>query len=276
MKKSIIAAGVGAAVSLLAATASAESASGFSSGGYTYPAYSSPGVALLDSFYFRYEGGDHHLASLACRPENGKITLAFADVNNDDDYYYSVEHKRRTDAGIITGSFVDFGHGTALYPLTSPGAGYVFALRGFRFYYRDGSDHHMNQVAILREGSGVRTRFNDVGIDNDYVVYVDYAWLPPAVVSSAGTLSGVDDGGGVQRSLANASQAVISGFSMDFTSSDHHLQEIGVLTRTSDVQVYYSDNNQDDDFNYRVDYAILRTPVVFAPAGTSAPATASP
>jgi hypothetical protein len=259
-RKKLLIGSLSLAVSMFAAAnASAETAAGFSPGGYTYAAYDSPGVPLLDSFYFRYDDGDHHLASLSVEPEpSGTITLAFADRNNDDDYYYSVEHKRSAPGGIITDSFVDFCNGSCLYPLTSPGAGYVFALRGFRFYYRNG-DHHMNQVGILQEATGVRTFFNDRNSDDPYVVYVDYAWLPPSMVESTDVVTGVDDGGGVQRAVANANRAIISGFKMDYLyGGDHHVQEIGVLTRASDIQVYYGDRNGDDDFSYRVNYAVLR------------------
>jgi hypothetical protein len=188
--------------------------------------------------------------------------LAFADDNNDDDYYYSLEHKEQTAGGIILGSFVDFCNGSCLYPLSSPGAGYVFALRGFRFYYRNG-DHHMNQIGILREATGVRTYFNDSNSDDPYVAYVDYAWLPPALVERTGTVTGTDDGAGVQRAVTNANRAVISGFFVDYVNGgDHHVKELGVLTRSSDVQVYFGDDNGDDDFTYRVNYSVLRSPLV--------------
>ncbi len=243
---------------LATSIASAETTEGISGGGYISPIYNSPGVALLDSFYFLYSSSDHHLASLSVKPEtNGTILLAFADNNNDDDYYYKVEHKRRFDGGIVTGSFVDFGNGSSLYPLTSPGAGYVFAIRGFRFYYR-GGDHHMNEVGILAEANGVRTFFNDKNKDDPYVVFVDYAWLPPAMVESSFVINGSDDGGGVRRAAPTANRAIITGFKVDYLSSDHHIREIGVLTRTSDIEIYYGDINGDDDFAYQVNYAALR------------------
>ena len=266
MKKCIIGGLALAAAVFVSANASAETAVGFSSGGYTYPIYNSPGVPLLDSFYFRYNDTDHHLASLSVKPEtNGTITLAFADGNNDDDYYYSVEHKRNTSSGVITGSFVDFCTGNCLYPLTSPGAGYVFALRGFRFYFRNG-DHHIDQVGILREATGVRTYFNDNDDNDPYTVYVDYAWLPSSLVETTGVISGNDDGGGVQRAVTNASRAIITGFKMDYLNGgDHEMQEIGVLTRSSDFQVYFGDGNGDDDFAYQVNYAVLRQQIVINP-----------
>lgn len=247
-----------AALLFLAANASAEATSGFAHG-YVWQPYYAPGAALLlDSFYFRYSDEDHHVASLAAKLEpDGYITLALADQNNDDEYFYSVEHTPRADAGIITGSFVDFCNGSCLYPLTSPGAGYVFALSSFRFYYR-GDDHHMDQIGILLESDGVRTYFNDQNDDDPYVVYVDYAWLPASMVEQTGQLTGTADGGGVQTELPNANRAIISGFLVDYLyGGDHHVREIGVLTRTSDVQIYYGDKNGDDDFSYVVDYAIL-------------------
>ena len=155
-----------AALLFLAANASAEATSGFAHG-YVWQPYYSPGAALLlDSFYFRYSDEDHHVESLAAKLEpDGYITLALKDQNEDDEYFYSVEHTPRADAGIITGSFVDFCNGSCLYPLTSPGAGYVFALSSFRFYYR-GDDHHMDQIGILLESDGVRTYFNDKNDDD--------------------------------------------------------------------------------------------------------------
>ena len=241
----------------VAANASAEGVSGISGGGYTYATYNSPGVALLDSFYFQYTDDDHHLTSLAAMPQsNGQIMLALADKNNDDDYFYSVEHKRRSESGIITGSFVDFCSGSCRYPLAPPGAGYVFALRGFRFYFRS-DDRHIDQIGIVRVSDGVWTYFNDKSCDDPYVVYVDYAWLPSWMVERTDRLTGTDDGGGVQRAVTSANRAVITGFKMDYVSDDHHLRDVGVLTRTSDVQVYYEDHNSDDDFSYLVDYAVL-------------------
>lgn len=241
----------------VAANASAQAVSGFSGGGYTYAPYSAPGVALLDSFYFQYTGDDHHITSLAAMPQSdGQIMLALADQNSDDDYFYSVEHKRRSGSGIITDSYVDFCTGSCLHPLTSPGAGYVFVLRGFRFYFR-ADDHHIDQIGVVRESNGVRTYFNDKNDDDPYVVFVDYAWLPSWMVERTGQLTGTDDGGGVQRAVTSADRAVITGFKVDFVSDDHHLRDVGVLTRTSDVQVYYEDHNSDDDFSYLVDYAVL-------------------
>jgi len=248
-----------------AASAFAESTAGYAEG-YTYPAYSSPGVPLLDSFYLRYTGDDHHVESFGVQPQSaGNILLVLGDDNNDDEYYYSVEHKRRTTAGIVTGSFVDFCNGSCLYPLNPPGSGYTFALRGFRFYFRNG-DHHLDQVGILREAAGVRTYFNDDNDDDPYAVFVDYAWLPNSMVQTSGQLTGTATGG-VQRALTNASSAIITGFLVDYRSSDHHVQEIGVFTRTSDVQIYYGDDNADDAFSYRVDYSLLRLVISLPPIG---------
>lgn len=247
-----------------------ETAAGFGHG-YIYPTYNAAGTPLLDSFYLRYSDGDHHVQSLGVEPQlNGQILIVLGDDNNDDEYYYSIEHKRRSDAGITTGSFVDFCNGSCLYPLAPPHAGDVFALRGFRFYYR-GGDHHVDQIGILREADGVRTYFNDDNDDDPYVVYVDYAWLPAAMVTQTATLTGSSGGGGDQQAFASAASAVITGFRLDYADGDHHLQEIGVLTRTSDVQVYYGDDNGDDDFGYRVDLATLAPVRRFPPVGPILP-----
>lgn len=256
MKRLVLGLGI-VAVLLSSATASAQAIAGFAKG-YAEPPYSVSGVPLLDSFYLRYSSSDHHVESLGVEPQISSLLVVLADDNQDDEYYYSVEHKGRRDSGIVADSFVDFCNGSCLYPLTPPGPGYVFALRGFRFYFRNG-DHHLDQVGIVREASGVRTYFNDQNDDDPYVVYVDYAWLPPSMIQQTAQLTGTARGG-VQRSLSSASAAVITSFLVDYADSDHHVREIGVLTRTSDVQVYYGDQNGDDRFSYRVDLAVLAAP----------------
>lgn len=235
---------------------SAETVSGFAKG-YIHPPYNARGIPLLDSFYFRYSDTDHHIEDLAVYPEQGgQILLAFADKNDDDEYFYSIEHKRYPPAsGVITGSFVDFCNGKCLYPLDPPGPDYIFTLRGFRFYFRNG-DHHINEVGILWEGAGVKTYFNDENSDDPYVVYVDYAWLPASLVEETGDISGTE-AGGAQNQLLNANRAIITGFKFDYLyGGDHHIQDIGIQTRDSDMQVFFGDKNQ-EDFSYLVNYAIL-------------------
>jgi hypothetical protein len=258
--------GLTLAASLFAATrADAESVTGQSSGGFIYPTYNASGVPLLDSFYFRYIDGDHHIRALAAQPlTDGTIMLGLADTDGDDEYFYSVEHKRRQESRIITGGFVDFCTSTCVYPLTAPpsAGGYVFVLRGFYFFF-GGNDHHIDQIGIIKEAAGVRTYFNDKDDNDPYVVYVDYAWVPTGLVEATGSLTGSAEGG-VQRPLANANRAVISGFKMDYSQTDRHVWDIGVLTRTSDIEVFYGDSSTGagDDFAYQVDYTILAVPPV--------------
>lgn len=242
---------------------SAETVAGFAKG-YVHPPYGASGIPLLDSFYFRYSDTDHHIQDLAVYPEQGgQILLAFADKNDDDTYFYSIEHKRYSLAGgVITGSFVDFCNGKCLYPLDPPGPDYIFTLRGFRFYFRNG-DHQINEVGILWEGAGVKTYFNDRNYDDPYVVYVDYAWLPASLVKETGDISGTEAGGS-QNMLANSNRAIITGFKFDYLGDDvdHEIQDIGIQTRDSDMQVFFGDKNQDDDFSYLVNYAILAGRIV--------------
>ena len=61
---------------------------------------------------------------------------------------------------------------------------------------------------------------------------------------------------------------VIQGFAFDFKpyftgGEDHHLKEIGVLTRwpSNDLQVYYADKNGDDGFDWEVRLADLANPL---------------
>jgi hypothetical protein len=51
--------------------------------------------------------------------------------------------------------------------------------------------------------------------------------------------------------------AWIRGFDFNFRSDDHHIQEVGVYQPGDGrLEVYYSDKNQDDEFDWRVRWAV--------------------
>ena len=238
-----------------ASAASAESVGGVSGGGVTIAPYRIDGTPLLDSFYLRYNDSDHHVESLRVepRPLTDSLFVSLADVNGDDDYYYSVEHRDSLDTGITANFVSGFCRGSCLLPLTPP-PNSVFVLTGFSFQFTNG-DHHLDRIGIVREGNSVRTYFDDENDDDEYVVTVGYAWIP-AIRATPSRVSGTATGA-TQVPMTNGPNTVISGFFFNYDDPDHHLREIGVLTGTTDLQLFYADRNADDSFTYTVDLTLL-------------------
>lgn len=228
------------------------------------------GAPLLQSFYFRYTNSDHHISAVEVVPNVpaiNKASLAFSDKNRDDPYFFNVtfapyfgEIFRRTEGR------EHCTNGTCTFPLQAPAnrADYVFVLRGFYIYYV-GDDHHIDQIKV-EENNGLATvAFNDKNDDDRFRVDLHYAYIPKARISSIGEQSGRANGG--QRKTIEGGTAVIRGFNFDFRSKDHHIKDFGVMLNGSGgLEVYYGDKNQDDAFDWKVQYAILSTrPTVLDP-----------
>jgi len=248
-----------AGVVLLASSASAETVSGFNYG-TIHPAYNAPGLPLLGSFYFRFTGDDHHIRHLSVMPEpsQGTIMLAFHDANWDDEYYYTVEHRRQTaTTEIVTGSHSDICKGSCTKPISKPAGDYVFVLRGFRMFYQ-GDDHHIDEIGIVEDNGNLSAFMNDKNNDDNIVWYADYAWVPRSFFSTVSRVSGEVTDGGTARVTIPAGTAVIRGWKFNYVHSDHHIKELGVMTKPGAIEVYYGDENGDDDMRYAVRYGILK------------------
>ena len=228
------------------------------------------GAPLLQSFYYRYTSEDHHIAAIEVVPgvpAINKASFAFSDKNRDDRYFYNVtfapyfgEIFRRTEGR------EHCLHGRCTFPLQAPPnrADYVFVLRGFYIHYV-GDDHHIDQVMIEEKDGLATVAFNDQNDDDRFRVDLHYGYIPKARVSSMGERSGRANGG--QRKTIEGGTAVIRGFNFDFRSKDHHIKDFGVMLNGSGgLEVFYGDKNQDDAFDWKVQYAILSTrPTVLDP-----------
>jgi len=236
---------------------SAEEVSGFAKG-TIHPLYNAPGTPLLDQFYYRFTSDDHHIRHISDQPESaGTVMVAFHDQNWDDQYFYRVAHQRVPSAGIYYGSFNDVCVGSCTRTVWRPLGNYVFVLRGVRFYFH-GTDHHIDEVGVIENGGRVTTWFNDKNNDDTFITYIDYAWVPQSRFSTVSEISGrVYTNGGTRRLVPVGDKKVIRGFRFDYVYDDHHIKEMGIMTNWNSIDVYYGDKNGDDDFDYRVKYAIL-------------------
>lgn len=245
----------------VAATAAAQSAEGFRKG-YTQDNFRVDGAPLMKSFYFRFTDTDHHIGAIEVQPHKpslGQIAINFQDDNGDDEYYYHIQSQpyygqiwQRSTARVAS-------KGADVMQLQAPPdlANWVFVIRGFYIYYA-GGDHHIDQISVLEEDGRVTVAYNDKNDDDTFWWELDYAYIPRSRFTAVGTLSGTATG--ATRVSIPAGSAVLRGFDLNFSSSDHHIQEVGFwMPDNGNLDIYYSDKNQDDKFAWRVRYGILGT-----------------
>ena len=218
------------------------------------------GAPLLQSFYFRFTKDDHHFGAIEVVPNvpaANKASLGYSDKNRDDPYFYNItfapyfgEIFRRTEGR-------EFCKGSCTYPIQGPAnrADYVFVLRGFYIYYY-GGDHHIDQIRVQESNGLVTVALNDKNDDDRFLVDLHYAYIPKSRFSAVEEVSGTAKGG--QRMTIPGGTAVIRGFNFDFKKDDHHIKDIGVVMNGGGrLEVYYGDKNQDDPFDWQVQYAVL-------------------
>jgi hypothetical protein len=246
---------------LVANAAMAENLQGSGKGFITRPiGLTQNGAPLLQSFYFRFTSDDHHFGAIEVvpgQPAINQASLGYSDKNRDDNYTYNVtfapyfgEIFRRKDGR-------EFCKGSCTYPLQAPAdrANQVFVLRGFYIYYY-GGDHHIDQIKIHEQDGKVTVALNDKNDDDRFLVDLHYAYIPRSRFSEVATRSGTAKGGAL--ATIGSGTPVIRGFNFDFKSEDHHIKDIGVMMNGAGrMETYYGDKNQDDSFDWTVEYAVL-------------------
>lgn len=229
----------------------------------------------LTGFFFDFDPNseeDNHLEEIGVQLEQNGGRVIYRDENpsnaRHDQFQFSV-----------SGRDLPAGTGYGTTPLIPSRGGQAFVriqetnpnivLTGFRFRYRNG-DHHMDRILIrlvtkIVGGSfavpeGFIVEFNDKNDDDPFEVEIGYAVLPGGVVLDRGTLQGRGTGG-VARVDTVPERLYIQGFLLDYVSQDHHVDEIGVKFEpraNGALSVWYNDKNDDDGFNWEVDFVALR------------------
>jgi hypothetical protein len=118
----------------------------------------------------------------------------------------------------------------------------------------------MDEIAVYEDGGKLVVKFNDKNDDDVFAYKVDFAMVRRIGFNIQ---EGEESGRafGAVRIPALGGPHVICGFHFNYQSQDHHIREVGVLSRTNDIEAYYGDKNGDDAFNYRVKWASI-TPIV--------------
>jgi hypothetical protein len=276
LRRSVL--GLGLLVSSLAAPAAfAQDIQGSHRFGHIAQPAPHTGVQLLRSFWFRYHDGDHHVAAIGVTPDSpapGQAGLIFQDKDPDegwfgdgddgkDEYQFHIQYQDVPAAGIFTGSFGrEVCRKSCTYPIARPAGDNVFVVRGFYIYFQ-GTDHHLKRFGMWEENGNLTVVFHDqdtTGNDDNFIVEVQYAYVPRALFASMGQVAGVNARGGVTQAIP-AGISVIRGFDFVFRSSDHHIEELGVFQPGNGrTDAYFNDHNDDDAFDWAVDWAVLRPP----------------
>lgn len=253
-------------VSMLLASVSGETFADTLQGtatGTATPQLGRPDLAprLLQSFRVNFAGTDHHfrlLTIMSHRPDKDQATISYADKNSDDQYSYSVS--------FLPYSFTTYGNfarkglckGSCTFQIPTPSSlsGQVFVLAGFEIQYL-GGDHHIDQLQIVERNGSVTAALNDQNDDDAFSVEIVYGYVPRSLFSTVSAMNGAVHG--VVHNQIGSGTAVIRGFNFDFRNNDHHIKDLGVeMPGNGDLAVHYADQNGDDQYNYRVEYAILR------------------
>lgn len=264
VKASLLALGLLAASP--AATAFAQDLEGtHPQNGGTLTIRSSPhgGVQLLRSFYYRFLNSDHHISNVDVRtdtPSPAQTEIVFMDENGDDPYAYHMQHADVFTGDIFTGSTgEEICRGGCSFPIARPSGDYVFVLRGFAFRFLGSGDHHMKQFEISENSGNILVRFQDENtgsIEDNIAFTVDYAYVPRIRFAALGTVSG--RASGAQGRPIPFGTSVIRGFNFRYVSGDHHIDEMGVFQwGAGSVDAYWNDDNNDDSFDWYVDWGIL-------------------
>jgi hypothetical protein len=244
-------------------TAFAQDLEGFDDGGVAIRSAPHSGVQLLRSLYFRFQNGDHHFGAIGVTPDHpgfGQSELIFSDINSDDDYYFHVQYQDVNPSGIFLGAFGrEVCRRTCTFPIARPAGDYVFVLRGFYFYFQ-GSDHHLQHFGIYEQNGNLTAWLNDnhsTDNDDNFIYEVQYAYVPRSRFTSLGNVEGWGVRGADSKPIPGGI-SVIRGFDIAFTSSDHHIEEFGLFQwGGGSVDAYFNDNNDDDPFNWAVDWGIM-------------------
>jgi hypothetical protein len=245
-------------VSLLAVPALAQDTQG-EARGMVVRTHSHVGVQLLRSFYFRFSSSDRHIRDIRLSPDTpsvNRMTIQYQDNSQDDVYNYRIVHHDTSYAGIRTYRYGrEICKGSCIRSIPRPSGDYIFVLRGFYLYYH-GTDHEIDQVGIRENNGNLTVAFNDKNDDDTFIWEVDYAYVPRALVQSMGTRGGTARG--AQRQFIPTGIAVIRGFDFNFRSGDHHIKEVGALLwGDGRLDVFYSDRNGDDEFDWSVRWAVV-------------------
>lgn len=137
--------------------------------------------------------------------------------------------------------------------------GQVALLNSFDVNFGFGNDHHLTELSILpsERNQVVTTVFRDKNGDDAYSWRSSF-WPMSIANATIHEVTGRCRGRCSTTVDVPAGQLfMLRGVTFRYMSEDHHVRTIGAEHGGSTLNVYLHDNNSDDEFFYRVAYALV-------------------
>lgn len=142
--------------------------------------------------------------------------------------------------------------GTDAKPITVPGWPGLQTVE-FRF---SSQDHHILRLGAYLDQGKVHTQFRDNNPDDYYSWKVGYESIQGPGIISGSAFNSCD--GGECVSLTERPPGdyvfVISGFTFSYLGFDHHIDRVMVWENQGQLRVRFADKNNDDKYQYSVQY----------------------
>jgi hypothetical protein len=236
-------------------------------GGYGFLLPSGSSVPALRGFDIRYTNGDHQIRDMylgywsggdyavilkdssGADPIAGTIKLM--DVRALDSYRY-----RLTRSDCVGICRIDL-------PWVVPRE-YALVLLGFDFHYSTedgGPDTNIRELSVdpAPQNAYINVRFGDSAGRTPYHAQVDFTFIRSTHLSLYDRrVSSPTPVRGSQTVTRTAGEALLQGFSLRFTESDHFLGRFGVDLTGNRIAVWFHDRDLNDPFLWWVKYAVLR------------------
>jgi len=228
-----------------------------------------PGLTYFEQGYY---SSDHNVERIRLYPKrqhwgnflDPALVAGLEDVNGDDLWWTDVrwldlrQYALRSTTGSCTG--------TCNLPIPALPAGDSIVLMGFDLGFTDGSDHFLEEIAIVPEPQlgFISVTFTDESRDRPFRATVYYARLVALEIEAINSRSG-HRVAGVPTGSRTAGTALLRGFRLAFTNGDHRLRKWGAGTcREEDCSVddrwfvAFEDQNGDDPYDYWLSWTLLR------------------
>jgi hypothetical protein len=149
--------------------------------------------------------------------------------------------------------------------------GTVALLNAFDFDFGLGNDHHLRRIAVMptESQSTVSLVYSDKNGDDAFAWRAGFHGVSNAQIIT-NELSGVCRGGcTTSLPLPAGYTFVVRGFDLAYLDDDHHVRTVGVEHGSGTLRVYLADQNGDDEFSWRVRYALVPNALLGASANAA-------
>jgi len=228
--------------------------------------YLSGDVPALVTADLMFRNGDHHLKHFGVVPHDGTgpstdYLVQFSDLDGGDRYSGTVRWADLWQQNLPRS--VARGGCAGTCRLTIPRLArwqQVFVLSGFQLSFSEaGTDRHVREIAIVPSpyDGFVDVTFTDDSGGRPFSVELRYLVLPYGLAVGENIRQGSVVGGGNSEVAIPAGQAVLQGFRLRFSNSDHHLERFAVDLHDNRIRTHWRDGDANDPYTWWVSYATL-------------------